>query len=81
MYSNEVQDQVKEEQSQTKSTEETLPADSQSFVTSSKRAKLSSNSTVDSEIEGQFSCQYCDKAFTKQSSLARHKYEHSGEDK
>lgn len=32
----------------------------------------------DGEIEGQFSCDQCDKAFTKQSSLARHKYEHSG---
>lgn len=30
------------------------------------------------EIEGQFSCDQCDKAFSKQSSLARHKYEHSG---
>ncbi|XP_044262062.1 zinc finger protein 1 isoform X2 [Tribolium madens] len=31
------------------------------------------------EIEGQFSCDQCDKAFSKQSSLARHKYEHSGQ--
>lgn len=30
------------------------------------------------EVEGQFSCDQCDKAFSKQSSLARHKYEHSG---
>jgi hypothetical protein len=29
------------------------------------------------EIEGQFICDQCDKAFSKQSSLARHKYEHS----
>lgn len=31
------------------------------------------------EGEGQFICDECDKAFNKQSSLARHKYEHSGE--
>lgn len=30
------------------------------------------------EGEGQFVCDECDKAFNKQSSLARHKYEHSG---
>lgn len=30
------------------------------------------------EMEGQFICDQCDKAFSKQSSLARHKYEHSG---
>ncbi|XP_015839852.1 zinc finger protein 1 isoform X3 [Tribolium castaneum] len=33
----------------------------------------------DGEVEGQFSCDQCDKAFSKQSSLARHKYEHSGQ--
>lgn len=32
----------------------------------------------DGEPEGQFTCDQCDKAFSKQSSLARHKYEHSG---
>lgn len=31
------------------------------------------------EAEGQFICDQCDKSFSKQSSLARHKYEHSGE--
>lgn len=31
------------------------------------------------EGDGQFVCDQCDKAFNKQSSLARHKYEHSGE--
>lgn len=30
------------------------------------------------EGEGQFVCNQCDKTFVKQSSLARHKYEHSG---
>ncbi|KAJ8980222.1 hypothetical protein NQ317_010219 [Molorchus minor] len=33
----------------------------------------------DGEIEGQFTCDQCDKSFSKQSSLARHKYEHSGQ--
>lgn len=33
----------------------------------------------DPEGEGQFICDQCDKAFNKASSLARHKYEHSGE--
>ena len=28
--------------------------------------------------EGKFACEKCDKTFTKQSSLSRHKYEHSG---
>ncbi|XP_066248929.1 zinc finger E-box-binding homeobox protein zag-1 isoform X2 [Euwallacea similis] len=31
------------------------------------------------EMDGQFQCDQCDKAFSKQSSLARHKYEHSGQ--
>ncbi|XP_063360114.1 zinc finger protein 1 isoform X2 [Cydia amplana] len=31
------------------------------------------------EGEGQFVCDQCDKTFVKQSSLARHKYEHSGQ--
>ncbi|XP_066994900.2 zinc finger protein 1 [Anabrus simplex] len=34
---------------------------------------------LDGEPEGQFICDQCDKAFSKQSSLARHKYEHSGQ--
>lgn len=55
----------------------------------SKRAKMSSlhmmtkslgsPSTQDGESEGQFACDQCDKSFAKQSSLARHKYEHSGQ--
>ncbi len=32
---------------------------------------------VDAE-EGMYACDQCDKLFRKQSSLARHKYEHSG---
>uniref|UniRef100_A0A1B6C531 Zinc finger protein 1 n=2 Tax=Clastoptera arizonana TaxID=38151 RepID=A0A1B6C531_9HEMI len=34
---------------------------------------------MEAEPEGQFICDQCDKAFSKQSSLARHKYEHSGQ--
>ncbi|KAF5295561.1 hypothetical protein FQR65_LT10424 [Abscondita terminalis] len=34
---------------------------------------------AEGEIEGQFICDQCDKSFSKQSSLARHKYEHSGQ--
>ncbi|XP_052125231.1 zinc finger protein 1 [Frankliniella occidentalis] len=34
---------------------------------------------LDSEPEGQFVCKQCDKVFSKQSSLARHKFEHSGQ--
>ncbi|XP_065206485.1 zinc finger protein 1 isoform X2 [Planococcus citri] len=52
--------------------------DGQTIVTPTKKAKLNCNA-VDSEIEGQFSCEFCDKTFTKQSSLARHNYEHSGQ--
>ena len=29
-------------------------------------------------MEGMYTCDQCDKLFSKQSSLARHKYEHSG---
>lgn len=45
-----------------------------------KKLKLMSVGTPIGEIEpeGQFICDQCDKAFSKQSSLARHKYEHSG---
>lgn len=44
-----------------------------------KRAAPNPNgSAVEPEAEGQFICDQCDKAFSKQSSLARHKYEHSG---
>uniref|UniRef100_A0A8D9F561 Zinc finger protein 1 n=2 Tax=Cacopsylla melanoneura TaxID=428564 RepID=A0A8D9F561_9HEMI len=33
----------------------------------------------DNSAEGQYSCDQCDKVFAKHSSLARHKYEHSGQ--
>ncbi|CAH2072056.1 unnamed protein product, partial [Iphiclides podalirius] len=41
-----------------------------------KRSKLKAEIK---EGEGQFVCNQCDKTFVKQSSLARHKYEHSGQ--
>ncbi|KAI5633878.1 zinc-finger double domain-containing protein [Phthorimaea operculella] len=41
-----------------------------------KKSKLK---TEFKEGEGQFVCDQCDKTFVKQSSLARHKYEHSGQ--
>lgn len=36
------------------------------------------NSPEHNQGEGLFTCDQCDKTFSKQSSLARHKYEHSG---
>lgn len=35
---------------------------------------------IDAE-EGMYACDQCAKVFSKQSSLARHKYEHSGKEK
>lgn len=42
-----------------------------------KKSKLKPGAEF-KEGEGQFVCDQCDKTFVKQSSLARHKYEHSG---
>uniref|UniRef100_A0A6P7GNG9 Zinc finger protein 1 isoform X1 n=1 Tax=Diabrotica virgifera virgifera TaxID=50390 RepID=A0A6P7GNG9_DIAVI len=47
------------------------------FVFKSLGSPVLGNQEV--EAEGQFTCDQCDKAFSKQSSLARHKYEHSGQ--
>ncbi|CAH1101279.1 unnamed protein product, partial [Psylliodes chrysocephalus] len=47
------------------------------FVFKSLGSPVLGNTEV--EVEGQFTCDQCDKAFSKQSSLARHKYEHSGQ--
>ena len=44
----------------------------------SKKRKSWKAHKVDVE-EGMYACDQCDKLFNKQSSLARHKYEHSGE--
>ncbi|XP_041970392.1 zinc finger protein 1 isoform X2 [Aricia agestis] len=43
-----------------------------------KKSKLKAGNDI-KEGEGQFVCDQCDKTFVKQSSLARHKYEHSGQ--
>lgn len=40
--------------------------------------KLKSSISSSSEEGGQFPCDKCEKVFNKQSSLARHRYEHSG---
>ncbi|KAH7640828.1 zinc-finger double domain containing protein [Dermatophagoides farinae] len=39
----------------------------------------SQNSPDNNQSEGLFTCDQCDKTFSKPSSLARHKYEHSGQ--
>lgn len=44
-----------------------------------KRLYASSDIKEPPNSEGMYVCDLCDKAFHKQSSLARHKYEHSGE--
>ncbi|KAL0271042.1 UNVERIFIED_CONTAM: hypothetical protein PYX00_008277 [Menopon gallinae] len=49
------------------------------YLSRVKKPKLSQDSQSDPELEGQFICDQCEKAFSKQSSLARHKYEHSGQ--
>lgn len=42
-----------------------------------KKRRSWKNHKVDVE-EGMYACDQCEKMFSKQSSLARHKYEHSG---
>lgn len=42
-----------------------------------KKRKSWKNHRLDTE-EGLYACDQCKKMFSKQSSLARHKYEHSG---
>lgn len=42
-----------------------------------KKRKSWKNHKMDVDI-GMYACDQCDKMFSKQSSLARHKYEHSG---
>lgn len=44
---------------------------------SRKKRRSWKNHKLDAE-DGLYSCDQCDKLFSKQSSLARHKYEHSG---
>lgn len=51
----------------------------QQYQPQRRMPKMKSEVPPDSD-EFNFVCDLCDKAFRKQSSLARHKYEHSGED-
>ena len=53
------------------------PNDIEEDATVLKKSKLKMGAEF-KEGEGQFVCDQCDKTFVKQSSLARHKYEHSG---
>lgn len=54
------------------------PNDVEDEATVLKKSKLKQGVEY-KEGEGQFVCDQCDKTFVKQSSLARHKYEHSGQ--
>lgn len=56
--------------------EEDLSSKISSFLLKGSGNSILSNQ--EQEVEGQFCCNQCDKTFSKQSSLARHKYEHSG---
>uniref|UniRef100_A0A1I7T2B3 Zinc finger E-box-binding homeobox protein zag-1 n=1 Tax=Caenorhabditis tropicalis TaxID=1561998 RepID=A0A1I7T2B3_9PELO len=53
--------------------------DDTSSLCSNESKLLKFPPTPSKEEEGLFSCDQCDKVFGKQSSLARHKYEHSGQ--
>lgn len=56
---------------------------SEGSSSTSKQTSGSTGSANNSQGEehGQFACDQCEKSFNKQSSLARHKYEHSGKQK
>lgn len=43
---------------------------------SAKRVKMAAEPDSDGQL---YSCEQCEKSFSKQSSLARHRYEHSGD--
>jgi len=45
---------------------------------SSNNNGTTSASSMQGDEQGQYACNQCEKSFNKQSSLARHKYEHSG---
>jgi zinc finger homeobox protein 2 len=63
---------------ESRSYDEALHHSHQQFQTQRRMPKMKSEVPPDSD-EFNFVCDLCDKAFRKQSSLARHKYEHSGE--
>ena len=47
-------------------------------VTTNNNNSGNVNGQISADEQGQFACDQCEKTFNKQSSLARHKYEHSG---
>lgn len=53
--------------------------DNASDLSSGEKRHRLSWKTHRTEEEGLYACDQCDKMFGKQSSLARHKYEHSGQ--
>ncbi|RWS13046.1 zinc finger protein 1-like protein [Dinothrombium tinctorium] len=56
------------------------PSISNELETTPSFGQSSSDTSVAVDLQcGVFSCDQCDKTFSKQSSLARHKYEHSGQ--
>ena len=59
-----------------KSGDESLGDEMESFSPQS-----SSETSLQSNDEKKFTCDICEKTFNKQSSLARHKYEHSGRER
>lgn len=63
---------------ESRSFDEALHQSHQQYQTQRRMPKMKSEVPPDSD-EFNFVCDLCDKAFRKQSSLARHKYEHSGE--
>lgn len=62
---------------ESRSYDESLHQSHQQYQTQRRMPKMKSEIPPDSD-EFNFVCDLCDKAFRKQSSLARHKYEHSG---
>lgn len=61
--------------------DDTVSGDLDGEGQSKKKRKSWKGHRLESTEGGMYSCDQCDKVFGKQSSLARHKYEHSGMDK
>ena len=60
------------------STHRPLPGDIYRFQEDLETSGSAGSGGATTDEEGRFTCEKCDKTFTKQSSLSRHKYEHSG---
>lgn len=56
----------------------TRPLDIYRFQEDLETSGSAGSGGATTDEEGRFTCEKCDKTFTKQSSLSRHKYEHSG---